>query len=74
MKRKPKFKKGQWVWLDSSDGLELVTIHKAISWAFYEIYNGLHKEFVGRGSLYGTQQEYERAMKKLGIDAWNKRS
>lgn len=66
MKRKPKFKEGQFAWLDTSEGLKLVTIHRAISWSMYEIYNGLYKELAGRGSLYSSKEEYERTMKKLG--------
>lgn len=64
MKRNPKFRKGQMVWLDTSEGLKLVTIHRILSLQRYEIYNDFGIEVVHRGSLYSTQEEYERACKR----------
>jgi hypothetical protein len=64
MKRKPKYKEGQFVWLDTSEGLKLVTIFKVISWSLYLIDNNLCKELVNRRSLYSSTKEYEKAMKK----------
>ena len=67
-KRKPKFKIGQVVWLDTSDGLLPVSIEKVINLQKYEVYNNGFIELVHRGSLYESEEEYKKLMKKYGYN------
>lgn len=67
-KRKPKFKIGQVVWLDTSDGLLPVSIEKVINLQKYEVYNNGFIELVHRGSLYESEEEYKKVMKKYGYN------
>lgn len=67
-KRKPKFKIGQVVWLDTSDGLLPVSIEKVINLQKYEVYNNGFIELVHRGSLYEREEEYKKVMKKYGYN------
>lgn len=67
-KRKPKFKIGQVVWLDTSEGLLPVSIENIINLQKYEIYNNGFIELVHRGSLYKSEEEYKKVMKKYGYN------
>lgn len=67
-KRKPKFKIGQVVWLDTSDGLLPVSVERIINLQKYEVYNNGFIELVHRGSLYESEEEYKRLMKKYGYN------
>ena len=67
-KRNPKFKIGQVVWLDTSDGLLPVSIENIINLQKYEVYNNGFIELVHRGSLYESEEEYNRIMKKYGYN------
>ena len=67
-KRKPKFKIGQVVWLDTSEGLLPVSIENIINLQKYEVYNNGFIELVHRGSLYESKDEYKRVMKKYGYN------
>lgn len=67
-KRKSKFKIGQIVWLDTSDGLLPVSIEKVINLQKYEVYNNGFIELVHRGSLYESEEEYKKLMKKYGYN------
>lgn len=67
-KRNPKFKIGQVVWLDTSEGLLPVSIENIINLQKYEIYNNGFIELVRRGSLYESEDEYKRLMKKYGYN------
>lgn len=66
--RKPKFKIGQVVWLDTSEGLLPVSIENIINLQKYEIYNNGFIELVHRGSLYESEEEYKKLMKKYGYN------
>lgn len=66
--RKPKFKIGQVVWLDTSDGLLPVSVERIINLQKYEVYNNGFIELVHRGSLYESKDEYKRLMKKYGYN------
>lgn len=65
-KRKPKFKIGQVVLLDTSEGLIPVSIENIINLQKYEIYNNGFIELVHRGSLYESEEEYKKVIKKHG--------
>lgn len=67
-KRNPKFKIGQVVWLDTSEGLLPVSIENIINLQKYEVYNNGFIELVHRGSLYESEEEYKRIMKKYGYN------
>lgn len=67
-KRNPKFKIGQVVWLDTSEGLLPVSIENIINLQKYEVYNNGFIELVHRGSLYESEDEYKRLMKKYGYN------
>lgn len=67
-KRNPKFKIGQVVWLDTSEGLLPVSIENIINLQKYEIYNNGFIELVHRGSLYESEEEYKKLMKKYGYN------
>lgn len=64
----PKFKIGQVVWLDTSDGLLPVSIENIINLQKYEVYNNGFIELVHRSSLYESEEEYKRLMKKYGYN------
>ena len=66
--RNPKFKIGQVVWLDTSDGLLPVSIENIINLQKYEVYNNDFIELVHRSSLYESEDEYKRLMKKYGYN------
>lgn len=66
--RKPKFKIGQVVWLDTNDGLLPVSVERIINLQKYEVYNNGFIELVHRGSLYESKDEYKRVMKKYGYN------
>lgn len=66
--RNPKFKIGQVVWLDTSDGLLPVSIENIINLQKYEVYNNGFIELVHRSSLYESEDEYKRLMKKYGYN------
>lgn len=66
--RKPKFKIGQVVWLDTSEGLLPVSIENIINLQKYEVYNNGFIELVHRGSLYESEEDYEKVMKKYGYN------
>jgi len=66
--RKPKFRIGQVVWLDTNDGLLPVSIENIINLQKYEVYNNGFIEFVHRSSLYESEEEYKKVMKKYGYN------
>ena len=66
--RNPKFKIGQVVWLDTSEGLLPVSIENIINLQKYEVYNNGFIELVHRCSLYESEDEYKRLMKKYGYN------
>ena len=66
--RNPKFKIGQAVWLDTSEGLLPVSIENIINLQKYEVYNNGFIELVHRGSLYESEEEYKKVMKKYGYN------
>ena len=68
IKRKPKFKVGQVVLLDTSEGLLPVSIENIINLQKYEVYNNGFIELVHRGSLYESEEEYKKVMKKYGYN------
>ena len=67
-KRNPKFKIGQVVWLDTNEGLLPVSIENIINLQKYEVYNNGFIELVHRGSLYESEEEYKKVMKKHGYN------
>ena len=67
-KRKPKFRIRQAVWLDTSEGLLPVSIENIINLQKYEVYNNGFIELVHRGSLYESEEEYKKVMKKYGYN------
>ena len=67
-KRKPKFKIGQVVWLDTSEGLLPVSIENIINLQKYEVFNNGFIELVHRSSLYESEEEYKKVMKKYGYN------
>ena len=66
--RNPKFKIGQVVWLDTSEGLLPVSIENIINLQKYEVNNNGFIELVHRCSLYESEDEYKRLMKKYGYN------